>query len=323
MINSKTPWLTAFMVLAMVVPTLATTLTFRQGESGYSSSVDSFVRRDTAARTQWNSGGAADITVQSSGGAVPTKQGMIKYLDIFGAGAGQIPAGQMITDAKLRLKLRTDLLGGTTATLFASPLLIDIPDYGTSDGPASVGEVSWKYREQSVTGWGTLGTELVNGPVKDEDYDSAAEVAQSYGKTVGTIVEIDITSIVSDWYTGASDNYGLLLRPDTNGFTGSFFHSNDFATVADRPQLEITFQEIPEPASVVILGLGVLATLVLRRRGQAPLPSAENRNRLRNGGAGFFKGADVVRGERSIRERISSHIGYMLWRRSHRRLRCR
>ena len=82
-------------------------MSFRQGVNGYADSEDTFVRRD-ANRTEWNNGGSDVIQVQSSGNELPVKVGIIDFQNIFGPGAGQVPAGRAIASATLRMHLKDD-----------------------------------------------------------------------------------------------------------------------------------------------------------------------------------------------------------------------
>src|SRR5688572_20108736 len=154
------------------LPALADVVTFRQGENGYTSGVDTFIRTEGGGREEWNMGGADVIQIQSSGEPRPNKQGLIKYDNIFGPGPGQVPSGQAITSATLRLYYyHEEIPTGQPKTLFVYPFLIDVPNYGTSDATVQTGEVTWKQRQYNVpgAGWGAAGTEMVNGPVAGED----------------------------------------------------------------------------------------------------------------------------------------------------------
>ncbi|WP_218932519.1 DNRLRE domain-containing protein [Adhaeretor mobilis] len=243
------------MIAALASPAPATIAMFRQGENGYSRGLDTFVRRDYS-RQEYNYGGGVDLSIQSSGGPVPVRQALVNFQDVFGIGPGQVAAGKKLTGATLRMKLRTDLIPGSAAkTLFVSPTLIEIPNYGSSYRLASHGEVTWKQREHLRAGWGIAGTELVNGPVIEEDYDSNRTVSQSYyNSDLGTFIDIDVTDIVMECYNGTLSNLGFTIRPDSGGYAAGSFHSNEFETVADRPQLEVSY--LDPVASVARPGFG-------------------------------------------------------------------
>lgn len=71
-------------------------------------------------------------------------------------------------------------------------------------------------------------------------------------------VSFDVTSLVSDWTSGALTNDGILLT----GTEGDGLHF--YIAGADAPSLTITYT--PEPASLALIGLGGLSILARRRR---------------------------------------------------------
>ena len=63
----------------------------------------------------------------------------------------------------------------------------------------------------------------------------------------------------------------LLARSDNSGLGQhrfARFRDEGFGTADRRPELQVNYTVIPEPASVALMGLGALA-LFLRRRGLA------------------------------------------------------
>ncbi len=64
------------------------------------------------------------------------------------------------------------------------------------------------------------------------------------------------------WLAGAS-NFGWVIANDSND--GIQFHSSDSATSAARPTLTVTFTPVPEPGTLVLVGLTGAAALCVRR----------------------------------------------------------
>ena len=78
-------------------------LTFQQGSNGYTGTLDTHVRSDEITTALRHIGA---VLVDN---ASPLSHGLLRFDNIFGAGAGQIPLSATIFSASL--SLRTDNLG--------------------------------------------------------------------------------------------------------------------------------------------------------------------------------------------------------------------
>lgn len=94
------------------------------------------------------------------------------------------------------------------------PLLVDVP-YGTKDGPAGVGDTSWRWLAQVVAPWGGPSGTPGTGPIADIDYDTSIP---GVGYMMGghepppQWLNIDITDIAQAWSSGTLDNKGMLVN---------------------------------------------------------------------------------------------------------------
>ena len=143
------------------------------------------------------------------------------------------------------------------------------------------------------TGGGLGGSITINTYRYGFDFDEAVSTWNApapgdgtAGGTIGSLlssstfestVTADITfgdspafrTAVSDALAGDGFVRLLLARSDNSGagqHRFARFRDEGFGTAARRPELEVNYTIIPEPASVALMGLGALA-LVLRRRG--------------------------------------------------------
>jgi len=93
-------------------------------------------------------------------------------------------------------------------------------------------------------------------------------VALAANLALNTEVTVAIPqATLQSWIDFAGDNWGigLMLSNESVASTvGSTFYSGDTAPTGSEPYLE--FSVIPEPASVVLMGLGAVALLVRRRK---------------------------------------------------------
>ena len=158
-----------------------------------------------------------------------------------------MPAGQTITDAKLRLNLESSDTG---------PFDVDLYKMLTTWVEA---EVTWNSASTGVA-WGVAGAL------------GAADVAAAVSATTpisssdaGSYVEWSVTGLVSDWYNAPAGNHGVRVWSDDllpQHYQWVNFWGDEYG--AAPPELEITY--VPEPASMCLLAMGGVALLVRRRR---------------------------------------------------------
>ena len=112
-------FLTVFAVTAV-----AQAASFRNGVNGYWGIEDTLVRRDSS-REEWNGGGAEALQMHGqSDDYYPYKATLIRFNDIFGNGPNEVPYGQNLQSAILRLYLYNEGVGGgTSKEIVANPML--------------------------------------------------------------------------------------------------------------------------------------------------------------------------------------------------------
>lgn len=217
------------------------------------------------------------VGVNSSGDA---RRALVQF-DV----AGNVPAGSTITGAAVTLYLN-DWSGqggfGDDRTIGLHRVTAAWGDGTTGSGgstggggqgvnSAADGDVSWTYRSWSTTdpspphlAWSTAGG----------DYESTATSSLTISDSP-TPVTLDsahtwsgagLVADVQAWLDGSLVNNGWLVRElenDTNLLLR--FYSSEYATAGLRPVLEIEYTPLPEPASWLLLALGVGAIAGVRR----------------------------------------------------------
>lgn len=137
---------------------------------------------------------------------------------------------------------------------------------GDQNGAGATGGVTGKYPDQASTGvqWGAIGADQAGvdraaSPTVSIDVKAAANRTTVPGVT-GQFVKWDVTGDVQDFVDGTTTNHGWLFVGDA----GDRLNVLTTEKAGYEPRLRITYELVPEPASVALAGLGSL-TLVWRR----------------------------------------------------------
>ena len=197
---------------------------------------------------------------------------LMRFNDVFGNGANQVPLGSDIVSAELTISVFPD---NPTEGLVA-PMITNLPSYGNlPEQIATGGEPTGRYSAQFGSGNGTdwalpciSGAQC--GPIDraisptafDWDSTHAAAVTNNGGSTSGPWV-FDVTELVRQGFlagdpANGTQGAGILLKEVQDIFTP--MAAAEHGDQQSRPLLTIT---IPEPTTVALLSLGGL--LVVRR----------------------------------------------------------
>jgi hypothetical protein len=191
---------------------------FQDGLNGYSGTVDTYIFSSppevdnsfgTEEVVQWDS---EDPPSSPTSGE---QDALIRFDNIFGDGANQVPIGASIVSATLSYVVVNI---GTEANIFN----VLVSDWNES------------------TTWNTFGPTA--GIQADEDYASSL-VATTSGSDVTGVKTVDVTSSVSSWSADPSSNHGWLFRP--LNINGVEIRSREFGTVSYRPKLTIVYSVNP------------------------------------------------------------------------------
>ena len=188
---------------------------FRQGQNGYSGTLDTFLRESRADRTY---GGEAFIDVDSEDSAGVAIQGLVWFDGIFGAGAGRIPLGARITSATLTLNV-----SDSTRAPFSTYLM----------------QEDWSARP--VWSWNGFG----NG-VQTNGTEAATTAIATYSGIAKGTQTLDVTSSLQAWSDGAA-NYGWLFQGGPDGFR---FASSESGTA---PTLSVTYEIVAPPSAGLVV----------------------------------------------------------------------
>ncbi|MGD2037980.1 MAG: DNRLRE domain-containing protein, partial [Desulfobacterales bacterium] len=185
-----------------------TTVTYQKGDGkgSVSETDDASLRSDNPTT---NYGSAVDILVDDT----PDYHTVIKFPNIFGGGANQIPLGSTVTSATLTVEVYDP---GT-----------DIDVYQLTESWIE-DQVTWNNRVTG-TGWSNAGADGTSS------HKAAAD--DTFTGSTGT-QNIDVTTSVQNWSAGEA-NEGWVLIDTSSG--GVDIYSSEYGTIASRPKLSVTY----------------------------------------------------------------------------------
>lgn len=217
----------------------AVTVTFREGVGGYTGTQDTYISN---VGTDQNVAYGTEVWTRLMGDAgeadVNRKTPLLRFDNIIGPGAGQIPAGSSITSATLTLRPGDTFTGATDVFRLLA---------------------TWSETSSWSSSFGGNGV----------DYSGATEAASTPDASVASFssaasFNLNVTAGVQAWALGAS-NYGwAFINQVYLGSNWTLFATSENATVTSRPLLTVDYV-VPEPTAGLLLTLA-MAGLSRRRR---------------------------------------------------------
>lgn len=193
----------------------APTVSFQEGVGGYTGTVDAYLNQNapgtahgTLDRAEWDSDDPPGTGLDTIA--------LIRFDNVFGGGAGQVPIGSQITSATLTLNV---INSGNAGNLYESA-------------------VAWN---ESAT-WDSFG-----GSPGVQPADFGSYVA-SPGGALGNQV-IPVTASLAAWAANPAANLGWLILPA--GSDGVEFRSRENTSTTLRPKLTVTYTTTPATPTLV------------------------------------------------------------------------
>ena len=182
------------------------TITLQQGKNGYTGTADTMLRQDSPT-SRAGTTTVLNLDTDDPNGTGHWSEALLRFDNLFGTGASQVPLGAHILSATLTLQTTDTGDGGELHRMLQS----------------------WSANDAT---WNTM----VNG-IQADGIEAAAQIAASTGR-VGSLgaTPIDVTGSVQSWADGAA-NYGWAMLP--LGTDGWRFASSEQASA---PQLTVHYE---------------------------------------------------------------------------------
>lgn len=202
-------------VIANFAQTMSGTVTFQNGVSSYTGTLDTFLRGSTAGGTNHSSETVLEWDDNSQ--ATSDEIALIRFTELFGAEGGPIPAGATVTSATLTY-ITTNLSGTSSADGDAANVYESLVDWPVS-----------------TVAYNNFGGDA---GVSSDEYKATPVVVAS-ADDLSTAYSIDVTASLQTWSASPSANYGWVFYPTADD--GVTIHSSEATTVANRPLLTVTY----------------------------------------------------------------------------------
>lgn len=245
-------------------------VSFQDGVGGYAGTKDAYVHGNSAGgadtrgdnfgtNTKIVSDGDDDLTSLIGGNAqtnAATVTGLLRFDNLFDCAAGPSRCSGPIPDL------------GPGNIIILSAILTVRTGSASGDNATSVFDfhrmiATW---DESVT-FNSLTTSGVGVQYDNIEASSTSTATVTNPSTLSTLVNVDVTADLQHWADNVSESLrGWAIKPCANegavaptGCTdGWFVDSSETATIANRPRLTVTYEVVPEPTTLVLLGAGLL-----------------------------------------------------------------
>lgn len=247
-------------------------ITFQNGVNGYSGSFDRKID-ERGGTNEYDGDGRVNAFLDGFQGLddtsrSPDAQYLLRFADIIGPGANQIPSGAFILDAKFTMTSYTSGSSGTAGPFGVAGLNQAFDSSTTYFGSFTASDATFGSRG---AWW--------------EDGYATRPIAGFGPQDQGSVSTIDVATLVQGWADGVA-NHGLVIQaglpgdPNNNAGTtdGWGVNSTGFPITDGRPQLSVTYTTDPVEVNTFQRGLNGYSsdTVALVNSGSIGLSSTTN-----------------------------------------------
>ncbi|CAN0527399.1 unnamed protein product, partial [Laminaria digitata] len=193
------------------------TVTFRDGQAGYSGTLDTFLRQGQP-NTAQNNANAFEWDADDPWGSGMSNVGLLRLGNLFDVNGGPIPAGAEVVSAQLDYTMLDDGADGTL--------------------------------HEALITWDEASTHNSFGNNNTPGVDPS-EIGPSLGTAPGSpgVHNVDVTSSLQSWSNAPTSNFGWVVVPAGND--GAEVLPREHSVVSERPGLTVTFFTVATPNCAV------------------------------------------------------------------------
>lgn len=254
----------ALLPASWVLAITTSTVSFQNGINGYSGTFDRYINDGTSSATspvisQTDGSAVQSYTLNGySQSVTPDSQGLIRFDNIFGVGAGLIPSGAFILDAQLQLVTE----GGVTTNPTGQSNAVTPTDISGTGGPFGVSGLLQPFNSTTdyYTDYPNPGDPFGGrGPYYTANAGAyATRPVGGFSTTaVGQAATARVTSLVQQWSSGSLANNGMAIQAGFDGVADDWqIHTTGYNTPQGRPKLTVTYTTDPVTVSTFQPGVG-------------------------------------------------------------------
>lgn len=175
--------------------------------------------------------------------------------------AGNLPAGAVISSVTLAVSVVGVPSGGANSVFELHRVLASWGEGNGSDhggSPGGAGQATWNNRLGSGSPWTTAGGDF--SPTASATRSIAGFGGYTFGSTATLVAD------AQSWLDTPGNNFGWIMVSQSENTPTTIRRFGGREDAVNRPLLTIQYSVVPEPGTLSLVALGLLAGMMFARR---------------------------------------------------------